>query len=108
MNPGWRPLGAALPGANGFLPLPGRQRAAPWRGEMEVVAVGDRSGGGLRLRRIFFRSMPFVLQQSPGLVETNWTDVTNTPVLNTTNITYEVVLPCGSDPTFFRLASTAE
>ena len=36
MNPGWRRLGAALPGAHVFLPLPGRQRAAPWRGEMEA------------------------------------------------------------------------
>lgn len=48
-------------------------------------------------------STNFVLQQDLDLTTTNWTDVTNTPTLNLTNLQDEVILsPIGSSG-FYRL-----
>jgi hypothetical protein len=49
-------------------------------------------------------SMPFVLQQSSGLVD-GWLDVATTPVLNYTNLHYEVRLPKLGEVVFYRLAA---
>jgi uncharacterized repeat protein (TIGR03803 family) len=46
-------------------------------------------------------SMNFTLQQSPDLL--NWTDVTNLPVLNLTNLQNQVTLPPPDGNSFFRL-----
>jgi hypothetical protein len=46
-------------------------------------------------------SLNFILQQSPDLM--NWTDVTNQPVLNLTNLQYQVTLPPPDGNSFFRL-----
>jgi sugar lactone lactonase YvrE len=46
-------------------------------------------------------SLDFTLQQSPDL--TSWTDVTNQPVLNLTNLQNQVVLPPADGNSFFRL-----
>jgi hypothetical protein len=46
-------------------------------------------------------SLNFTLQQSPDLL--NWTDVTNLPVLNLTNLQNQVVLPPPDGNNFFRL-----
>jgi hypothetical protein len=46
-------------------------------------------------------SLDFTLQQSPDLV--NWTDMTNIPVLNLTNLENQVALPSPLENTFFRL-----
>jgi hypothetical protein len=46
-------------------------------------------------------STNFVLQQSPDLG--SWTDVTNTPVLNLTNLQNEVVLSSPGSNVFYRL-----
>jgi DNA-binding beta-propeller fold protein YncE len=46
-------------------------------------------------------SLDFTLQQSPDL--SNWTDVTNLPVLNLTNLQNQVVLPPPDGNSFFRL-----
>jgi DNA-binding beta-propeller fold protein YncE len=46
-------------------------------------------------------SLDFTLQQSPDLM--NWTDVTNQPVLNLTNLQNQVVLPPSDGNSFFRL-----
>jgi len=46
-------------------------------------------------------SLDFTLQQSPDLL--NWTDVTNPPVLNLTNLQNQVVLPPPDGNSFFRL-----
>jgi hypothetical protein len=46
-------------------------------------------------------SLDFTLQQSPDLL--GWTDVTNQPVLNLTNLQNQVVLPSPDGNTFFRL-----
>jgi DNA-binding beta-propeller fold protein YncE len=46
-------------------------------------------------------SLDFTLQQSPDL--TSWTDVTNLPVLNLTNLEDQVVLPPPAGNSFFRL-----
>ena len=46
-------------------------------------------------------SLDFTLQQSPDLL--NWTDVTNPPVLNLTNLQNQVVLPPADGNSFFRL-----
>jgi DNA-binding beta-propeller fold protein YncE len=46
-------------------------------------------------------SLDFTLQQSPDL--TSWTDVTNKPVLNLTNLQNQVTLPPPDGNSFFRL-----
>jgi len=46
-------------------------------------------------------SLNFTLQQSSNL--TSWTDVTNQPVLNLTNLQNQVVLPPPNGNSFFRL-----
>ena len=46
-------------------------------------------------------SLDFTLQQSPDLL--NWTDVTNPPVLNLTNLQNQVTLPSSDGNRFFRL-----
>jgi photosystem II stability/assembly factor-like uncharacterized protein len=43
------------------------------------------------------------LQQSSDLTTTNWTDMTNLPVLNLTNLQNQVVLPPPDGTSFFRL-----
>jgi uncharacterized repeat protein (TIGR03803 family) len=48
-------------------------------------------------------SMNFGLQQNADLTTTNWTDMTNLPVLNLTNLQNEVVLPPPDGNSFFRL-----
>jgi hypothetical protein len=48
-------------------------------------------------------STNFVLQQNLDLTTTNWTDVTNTPVLNLTNLHNEVTLPSPGNNVFYRL-----
>ena len=45
----------------------------------------------------------FVLQQNLDLTTTNWTNVTNAPVLNLTNLQDEVVLSPTNDSGFYRL-----
>jgi NHL repeat len=46
-------------------------------------------------------SLDFTLQQSPDLL--NWTDLTNPPVLNLTNLQNQVTLPPPDGNSFFRL-----
>lgn len=46
-------------------------------------------------------SLNFILQQSPDLM--SWTDLTNPPVLNLTNLQYQVTLPPPDGNSFFRL-----
>jgi hypothetical protein len=46
-------------------------------------------------------SLDFTLEQSPDLL--SWTDVTNLPVLNLTNLENQVVLPPPAGNSFFRL-----
>jgi hypothetical protein len=46
-------------------------------------------------------SINFVLQQSPDL--SSWTDMTDTPVLNLTNLQDEVTLPMAAGNNFYRL-----
>jgi hypothetical protein len=48
-------------------------------------------------------STNFVLQQNPVLSATNWTAVTNPPVLNLTNLQDEVVLSPTNNHCFYRL-----
>lgn len=50
-------------------------------------------------------STNFVLQQNSDLTTMNWTDVTNAPVLNLTNLRDEVMLPSTSGNYFYRLAT---
>jgi hypothetical protein len=48
-------------------------------------------------------STNFVLQQNSDLTTTNWTDVTNPPVLNFTNLQDEVTLSPSNSSGFYRL-----
>jgi photosystem II stability/assembly factor-like uncharacterized protein len=50
-------------------------------------------------------SMPFVLQENADLTTTNWNDVTTAPILNFTNLYYEVSVPVASANRFYRLKS---
>ncbi len=50
-------------------------------------------------------STNFVLEQNSDLTTTNWTDVTNTPVLNIANLHDEVTLPLTGSNSFYRLAN---
>jgi hypothetical protein len=46
-------------------------------------------------------STNFVMQQSSDL--SSWSDVTNAPVLNLTNLQNEIILPPTNSSSFFRL-----
>lgn len=48
-------------------------------------------------------STDFVLQQNSDLTTTNWTDVTNTPTLNLTNLQNQVILSPSGSNAFYRL-----
>lgn len=48
-------------------------------------------------------SANFILQQSTDLTSTNWSSVTNTPVLNLTNLQNQVTLPAPASSAFYRL-----
>ena len=48
-------------------------------------------------------SANFVLQQSATLATPSWSDLTNAPVLNLTNLQNQLMLPWGSEPAFYRL-----
>jgi photosystem II stability/assembly factor-like uncharacterized protein len=50
-------------------------------------------------------SMNFVLQQNSDLLTTNWTMVTDTPVLNLTNLQNQVFLSPTGGSSFYRLAT---
>jgi hypothetical protein len=50
-------------------------------------------------------SMDFKLQQSPNSAGTDWADVTNQPILNYTNLNYQLTLTPSSQAMFFRLAA---
>jgi hypothetical protein len=50
-------------------------------------------------------STNFVLQQNLDLATANWVDVTNTPILNLTNLQNEVTLPLTNGSIFYRLAT---
>ena len=56
-----------------------------------------------RVLRPAITSMDFVLQQNPDLTTTNWTEVTNTPTLNFTNLQNQVTLSTPSSSRFYRL-----
>ena len=53
-------------------------------------------------------SLPFSLQQSPDLTPTNWVTLTNTPILNYTNLQYQVFLAAPANRCNFRLISTQQ
>jgi hypothetical protein len=50
-------------------------------------------------------STNFVLQQNLDLTISNWTDVTNIPVLDLMNLQNEVTLPATNGSAFYRLAT---
>ncbi len=50
-------------------------------------------------------SANLVLQQNSDLTTANWTDVTNTPILNLTNLQNQVFLPMSGSNSFYRLAT---
>jgi hypothetical protein len=49
-------------------------------------------------------SREFALQASPDLTSTNWTEVTNAPMLNLSNLQNQVVVPLPGGNQFYRLA----
>jgi len=48
-------------------------------------------------------SLVFTLQEKSDLTTANWTDVTNTPSLNLTNLQYQVILARTAERNFYRL-----
>jgi hypothetical protein len=67
-----------------------------------LVLNVTRSNSNLALSWII-PSANFVLQRNTGLITTGWSDVTNTPLLNLSNLTHQVSLPLTPGPTFYRL-----
>jgi hypothetical protein len=61
-----------------------------------------RSNGNLTLWWIV-PSTNFVLQQNSDLRTANWTNVTNTPTLNLTNLQNQIPLPLPAGDVFYRL-----
>ena len=61
-----------------------------------------RSNGNLALLWIV-PSTNFVLQQNSDLGTANWTNVTNTPTLNLTNLQNQISLPLPAGNVFYRL-----
>jgi hypothetical protein len=61
------------------------------------------SGTNLRLSWLI-PSKNFVLQENGNLAATNWTNVPVVPMLNSTNLHYEVTVPPLDDSRFYRLA----
>jgi hypothetical protein len=50
-------------------------------------------------------STNFTLQQNMDLTTTNWLTLTNVPMLNLTNLNYEITLPASSGNSFFQLVT---
>ena len=50
-------------------------------------------------------SVSLGLQQSADLTTTGWTDLTNLPVLNLTNLQNQVIVPASNAAQFYRLKS---
>jgi hypothetical protein len=50
-------------------------------------------------------STNFVLEQITNLTKANWAKLTNTPVLNCTNLQYQVTLPLTNPAGFYRLGN---
>lgn len=90
--------------------------------KLAAASVGNGSGGGIytlqstpspQLQLTLSGLSPtlawtipstnFILQQSSDLTSTNWSNVTNTPVLDYTNLQYLVTLPASVANSFYRL-----
>lgn len=63
-----------------------------------------RAAGGLVLSWIV-PSMSFVLQESPDLGRTSWTDVPGAPVLDYSTLRNQMTVPAPAGPMFYRLIS---
>jgi hypothetical protein len=50
-------------------------------------------------------SMSFVLQQTPNLTGTNWTDLASAPALNYPTLQNQVTIPASAGTMFYRLVS---
>ena len=50
-------------------------------------------------------SAEFVLEQNPDLTSTNWAALEQSPVLDYSTVRYQVTVPAGGGPVFYRLAS---
>jgi len=68
-----------------------------------VPDLNIASSDGNRMVSWLIPSLDFGLQQNSDFTTTNWTNVTNQPVLNLTNLQNQVVLPPAAGNTFFRL-----
>jgi hypothetical protein len=68
-----------------------------------VLEIGT-SGG--RFLSWLLPSQPFVLQQNSALAAGSWTEVAAPPILNHTNLHYELRIPAGFGRSFYRLAAT--
>ena len=79
------------------LPIPSTPRLPP---EHRPVLSVAPFGSGLSW---LVPSSPFVLEENSELTTTNWTDLTPSPVLNFTNLHYELKLSPSSARRFYRL-----
>jgi hypothetical protein len=68
-----------------------------------VLAITSSSGGLVLPWTV--PSINFVLQQSPSLTTTNWTDVPGAPVLDYSTLRNQVTVPAPAGPMFYRLIS---
>lgn len=75
-----------------------------WRSTPQPILHAARSGGNLVLSWTV-PSLPFVLQQTPDVLAQGWSDVTNAPALNHSNLRNEVTLSAPAAAVFYRLVS---
>ncbi|MBI3853866.1 MAG: hypothetical protein HY298_26875 [Verrucomicrobia bacterium] len=88
-----------------------RLQAAVYRGGIYTLPIAPlpslniAAGDGNAVLSWLVPSTNFALQQKPDLSTTNWVEVTNTPMLNLSNLQNEVILSLSNDSRFFRLAT---
>ncbi len=102
----WRGVAMSADGAKYAVVDAGNSSGGIWvsqttpEPELKLAVSGDKLKGSW-----IIPSANFVLQQNSDLTTSNWITVSNPPVLNLTNLHYEVELSPASDASFFRLAT---
>jgi len=100
----------AASSADGALLLAGSSGALPWdlgliyrSQSIPTPRLQIAPSGPTNILSWLVPSINFVLQQNSNLNPTNWTDVATTPILNFTNLHYEVSVPATNASRFYRL-----
>jgi hypothetical protein len=97
----WQAVGGS---ADGSVIYAAASNGGIWAGRSTPAAVLRIAGGQNRFTLSWVvPSANFLLQQTASLSPAVWTSVTNAPVLNLSNVTYELTLTPSPDNKFYRL-----